>query len=253
MKLTSLLISMLILLMSGVMCLFSTHDVHAQVPQTKRSEQDSFLKNIRAKKRNNDLQKARQGKKKSNETKSNKIRLRFLNGSNNHSRTSPLMDGSSEISVGTVSLIYGKWGISKSTIHFKGYWHETNGTKIPHEEVNVNTYDLNYIFGSDLTLSLGFLFFAEGNAIIYDSNGSYFKPKDSKPSYEGNLFGPLSSIYFGYKIGFLEIVIGINDSYVGYDGFVCGDDNCVRPDSQKDLKWGTGPNETTMIGIGIAF
>ena len=52
---------MLVFLMSGVMCLFSTQDVHAQVPQTKRSEQDSFLKNIRAKKRNNDLQKARQG------------------------------------------------------------------------------------------------------------------------------------------------------------------------------------------------
>ena len=233
------------------MCLFSTSEVHAQ--NNARREFKFHQENIRAKKRNNDLQKARQGKKKSNETKTNKIRLRLLNGSNNHSRTSPLMDGSSEISVGTVSLIYGKWGISKSTIHFKGYWHETNGTKIPHEEVNVNTYDLNYIFGSDLTLSLGFLFFAEGNAIIYDSNGSYFKPKDSKPSYEGNLFGPLSSIYFGYKIGFLEIVIGINDSYVGYDGFVCGDDNCVRPDSQKDLKWGTGPNETTMIGIGIAF
>ena len=251
MKLTSLLISMLVFLMSGVMCLFSNSEVHAQ--NNARREFKFHQENVRSKKRNNDLQKARQGKKKSNETNSNKIRLRFLNGSNNHSRTSPLMDGSSEISVGTVSLIYGKWGISKSTIHFKGYWHETNGTKIPHEEVNANTYDLNYIFGSDLTLSLGFLFFAEGNAIIYDSNGSYFKPKDSKPSYEGNLFGPLSSIYFGYKIGFLEIVIGINDSYVGYDGFVCGDDNCVRPDSQKDLKWGTGPNETTMIGIGIAF
>ena len=49
---------MLVFLMSGVMCLFTNQDVHAQVPQTKRSEQDSFLKNIRAKKRNNDLQKA---------------------------------------------------------------------------------------------------------------------------------------------------------------------------------------------------
>ena len=56
MKLTPLLISILVFLMSGVMCLFSTQDVHAQVPQTKRSEQDSFLKNIRAKIRNNDLQ-----------------------------------------------------------------------------------------------------------------------------------------------------------------------------------------------------
>ena len=78
MKLTHLFISMLVFLMSGVMCLFTNQDVHAQVPQTKRSEQDSFLKNIRAKKRNNDLQKARQGKKKSNETKTNKIRLRLF-------------------------------------------------------------------------------------------------------------------------------------------------------------------------------
>ncbi len=65
---------MLVFLMSGVMCLFSTHDAHAQVPQTKRSEQDSFLKNIRTKKRNNDLQKARQQKGKSNSSNEWKIR-----------------------------------------------------------------------------------------------------------------------------------------------------------------------------------
>ena len=35
---------MLVFLMSGVMCLFTNQDVHAQEPQTKRSEQDSFLK-----------------------------------------------------------------------------------------------------------------------------------------------------------------------------------------------------------------
>ena len=67
MKLIPLFISMLVFLMSGVMCLFSTSEVFAQVPQTKRSEQDSFLKNIRAKKRNNDLQKARRGKVRSNQ------------------------------------------------------------------------------------------------------------------------------------------------------------------------------------------
>ena len=251
MKLTPLLISVLVFLMSGVMCLFSNSEVHAQ--NNARREFKFHQENIRSKKRNNDLQKARQGKKKSNEKNSNKIRLRFLNGSNNHSRTSPLMDGSSEISVGTVSLIYGKWGISKSTIHFKGYWHETNGTKIPHEELNVNTYDLNYIFGSDLTLSLGFIFFAEGDAIVHETNGSNFKPKTTQPSFEGHLFGPLSSIYLGYKIGFLELIIGINDSYIGYNGFVCSDNNCVSPDSQKGLEWGTYPNETIMAGIGLVF
>ena len=57
---------MLVFLMSGVMCLFSNSEVFAQVPQTKRSDQDSFLKNTRAKKRNNDLQKARRVKGRSN-------------------------------------------------------------------------------------------------------------------------------------------------------------------------------------------
>ena len=115
------------------------------------------------------------------------------------------------------------------------------------------SYDLNYIFGSDLTLSLGFIFFAEGDAIVHDTNGSNFKPKTTQPSFEGHLFGPLSSIYLGYKIGFLELIIGINDSYIGYNGFVCSDNNCVSPDSQKGLEWGTYPNETIMAGIGLVF
>ena len=80
MKLTPLLISMLIFLMSGVMCLFPNSEVHAQVPQTKRSDQDSFLKNIRSKKKNNDLQKARRVKGRSNQKTGNKIRFRFISG-----------------------------------------------------------------------------------------------------------------------------------------------------------------------------
>ena len=71
MKLTPLLISILVFLMSGVMCLFSTQDVYAQ--NNAKREFKFHQENIRAKKRNNDLQKARQGKKMSNETNSNKI------------------------------------------------------------------------------------------------------------------------------------------------------------------------------------
>ena len=80
MKLTSLLISILVFLMSGVVFLFSNSEVSAQVPQTKRGDQDSFLKNIRAKKRNNDLQKARRVKGRLNQNNGNKIRFRFISG-----------------------------------------------------------------------------------------------------------------------------------------------------------------------------
>ena len=48
-------------------------------PTDEKSEQDSFLKNIRAKKRNNDLQKARQTKGKSYQKIGNKFRLRGVN------------------------------------------------------------------------------------------------------------------------------------------------------------------------------
>ena len=70
-------------MMSGVMCLFTNQDIHAQVPQTKRSEQDSFLKNIRAKKRNNDLQKVRQQKRNLDSSDDWKIRIRHQSGKYN--------------------------------------------------------------------------------------------------------------------------------------------------------------------------
>ena len=62
------------------MCLFSNSEVFAQVPQTKRGDQDSFLKNIRTKKRNNDLQKARQQKRNSDSSDDWKIRIRNQSG-----------------------------------------------------------------------------------------------------------------------------------------------------------------------------
>ena len=78
MKLTTLLISILVFLMSGVVCFLTSSEVFAQVPQTKRSEQDSFLKNVRAKKRNNDLQKTNRSKKYKKETSKIRIRAMFM-------------------------------------------------------------------------------------------------------------------------------------------------------------------------------
>ena len=127
MKLTSLLISILVFLMSGVMCLFTNQDVHAQVPQTKRSEQDSFLKNIRAKKRNNDLQKARQGNKRSNLLKNYKPRrLRVFLDKRENSRTSPRLEGIEERNNFSFYYIFQNYGIGYSEYKFKGFWLDNN-------------------------------------------------------------------------------------------------------------------------------
>ena len=57
------------------------------------------------------------------------------------------------------------------------------------------------------------VFHAEGTAKVYEWNGgvnsSSYVPKKQKPIYEPHLFGPLSSIYLGYKIGILELIYGI--------------------------------------------
>ena len=119
MKLPSLLISILVFLMSGVMCLFSTQDVHAQVPQTKRGDQDSFLKNIRAKKRNNDLQKARQQKKNSDSSYDWKIRIRHQSGEYNEEEGENRSDYKKDVTdVKIWSLIIGRIGISNLKQHY---------------------------------------------------------------------------------------------------------------------------------------
>ena len=188
----------------------------------------------------------------SNKENGNIFRVRYTSGSNEHQRTSPLLDGSTKINIESISILYGNWGITKSSYKFYGYW---DGS--PHEELDLNSYELNFIYGENLTLNFGMVFHAEGTAKVYEWNGgvnsSSYVPKKQKPIYEPHLFGPLSSIYLGYKIGILELIYGINDTYMGFKDFVCADNNCVNPDSQKDLEWGTYPNETIMIGIGLAF
>ena len=119
MKLTSLLISILVFLMSGVVCLLSIQDVHAQVPQTKRSEQDSFLKNIRAKKRNNDLQRARQRKGRSDKSESNKLRFRFLSGQYKSNQLKG-KEGKEIDEINSLNIFYNSFGVGFTNIKNKG-------------------------------------------------------------------------------------------------------------------------------------
>ena len=74
MKLKSLLISILVFLMNGVMCLFSNSEIHAQ--NNARREFKFHQENIRSKKKNNDLQKARRGKENFNKENGNIFRVR---------------------------------------------------------------------------------------------------------------------------------------------------------------------------------
>ena len=82
------------------------------------------------------------------------IRFRYLFGSNKQKRTSPRMDGSTIIKNETVSVIYGKWGLSYTKHHFIGYWDDPSQGNFPHEELNVESLAVNYSFGENLTFTL---------------------------------------------------------------------------------------------------
>ena len=64
---------------------------------------------------------------------------------------------------------------------FKGFWHENDGTKTPHEELDVSSYELNYTFGDTLTFTIGSIFHAEGTAKIYGSKVTLFYYLFRKP------------------------------------------------------------------------
>jgi len=195
---------------------------------------------------------------------SSEIRIRYLTGSNEHKRNSPRMDGSTKIDIQSITLMYDSWGITKSNYFFKGFWHENDGTKTPHEELDVSSYELNYTFGDTLTFTIGSIFHAEGTAKIYGWDGgvstSTFEPKTKKPMFEesgskffGHRFPFISSLQLGYRFGFIEFVIAYNDNNIFFGDFECVDDKCVSPDAHKGLTWGTYNNETVMMGMGIIF
>ena len=107
MKLPSLLILMLVFLMSGVMCLFSTLDVYAQ--NNAKREFKFHQENIRTKKRNNDLQKARRAKGQSKNIDNENLKIIFSNG---NSSTSENDEITVKLRTNNIQLIYDWYGVS---------------------------------------------------------------------------------------------------------------------------------------------
>jgi len=151
-------------LMSGVMFLFSNSEVFAQVPQTKRSDQDSFLKNIRAKKRNNDLQKARRVKGRSNQKNGNKIRFRFISGETNKDKLKGKV-GKEYNKINSLNIFYNSIGIGFTSYKNEGCkgnadsgeytYCENTLTEKPYQIGEVNVISILYNFGNNLFFTVG--------------------------------------------------------------------------------------------------
>ena len=259
MKLISLLTSTLAFLMCGVMFLFSTSDVSAQVPQTKRSDQDSFLKNIRSKKRNNDLQKARQQKRNSDSSDDWKIRIRNQSGEFNEEEGENRSDYKKDVTdVKIWSLIIGRIGISNLKQHYYSIDDVSYDSNLNVSlRYNTESTIISYTFGDKYTLSVGTTVEIKGDIYVREKdieNNTYTREYSSTnlDSKYSNIFYYIDTITIGFEFYGIEFLIGTGNQDFKFKDFKCDSNDCSK--SADEVYSQTKIKDYWMdFGIGIVF
>ena len=230
MKLTPLLILMLVFLLSGVMCLFSTQDVYAQ--NNAKREFKFHQENIRSKKRNNDLQKARQRKGRSDKSKSNNLRIRLLNHlkpdtkSNSGLKEGYYYEENDSVGFYGLEIIYNRLGLSRSTYtrFYDFYYPERSLFHQWYEKYRIDSINISYMFGDEFTFTIGrSISLLNGKAEKWNWNEDGSGYIHSSTDYSGNI----NFITLGFKISLIEFLIDLRDVHeVVFKNFECSSGNC---------------------------
>lgn len=261
-----------LLLFLGLFYFENSVNLIAQVPQTKRSEQDSFLKNIRAKKKNNDLQKTRQGRKKSNSNDDWKIRIRHQIGTyyNEEGENEPWVKKDRH-DVKIWSIIFNKIGISEVDMDFfsSGFYnnqYSNIGDKRYRwtYRYNVKSTLLTYTFGDKFNLTLGTPLNANGRIWVREEsyNNStnevsyidYFESTKLKNNIKNFFFDGISTITFGFEYSGIEFLLGISSKIdYKFTDLKCSTNPCrlssheiYQPESLEKNPW-------YDLGLGFSF
>ena len=241
MKLTSILISMLVFLMSGVMCLFSSSQVHAQ--NNARREFKFHQENIRTKKRNNDLQKTRRGKVKISK---NKIRIRYTSGEGNGEGYA-FPEWKNYAKTKSFAILYNSFGIGLNSHEISGCKEvdyesykacNNNLTKKPFYWGNVNSLSYLYNIGDSIFLTFKGYFIASGEVNKLDEDEGYEITLTEINSHY-DILPFVHSIQFGIKISNLEIIIEKDYSEYYF--------------KHKDGKVIMRAGGITLLGLGYVF
>ena len=192
MKLTSILISMLVFLMSGVMCLFSSSQVHAQ--NNARREFKFHQENIRSKKRNNELQNARRTKRRSGKSDNNKVRFRFFSSyhkpAENGERDGYSYEEFKDVKYSSLGIIYKKFGFSRS--HYGKYFEQVYPEIENYswgERYRLDSINISYLFGDEFTFVIGtsvYLFKGYAEKWNWNDDGSKFTHSSENVSGNNN-------------------------------------------------------------------
>ena len=232
---------MLVFLMSGVMCLFSTSEVHAQ--NNARREFKFHQENIRTKKRNNDFQKVSKGKSK---ISINKIRIRYTSGEGNgEGYTFP--ERKNYAKTKSIAILYNSFGIRFNSHEISGCKEvdyesykacNNNLTKKTFYWGNVNSLSYLYNIGDSIFLTFKGHFIASGEVYKLDEDEGYEITLTEINSHY-DILPFIHSIQFGIKISSLEIIIEKDYSEYYF--------------KHKDGKVIMRAGGITLLGLGYVF
>ena len=241
MKLPSLLISILVFLMSGVMCLFSNEDVYAQ--NNAKREFKFHQENIRSKKRNNDLQKARRAKGQSKNINNENLKIIFSNG---NSSTSENDEITVKLRTNNIQLIYDWYGVSLFNYSGSNFVND----KLQ-KEFKVNEVLLLLGFGETLNFNFGISIYSEGTATQIEESFENKKYKvQSKDVKIERGFG--SSISLNLKIKKFLISVTRNANKFKFKNYTCKEENCKHETMALVNDYGSTTN-SFLIGFGYNF
>ena len=242
--------------MSGVMCLFSYSEVHAQ--NNARREFKFHQENIRSKKRNNDLQKARRVKGRSNQKIGSNFRIRLFFTHQNESQK--MEKGKKEgysyeeydsTGFSALEIIYKRFGISKS---FYQRFYEFNypERKLMHkwyEFYNLESINISYMFGNDFTVTIG----KSIRLLNGDARKHNWNEDDSEYiHYSNNYSGDIYFLTIGFKISFIEFLLNLRDSSnVAFENFECNSGNCGNHEMYR--KEPMQLKNMSNFGLGFVF
>jgi len=252
MKILNFNISILVFLMSGVMCLFSNSEVHAQ--NNARREFKFHQENIRAKKRNNDLQKARKAKGRSGKSDNNKVRLRFFSSQHtfqdNGEKDGYSYEEFERVKYKSLGIIYNKFGFSRSNYgKYLEYVFPEKESYSWGERYRLDSINISYLFGDEFTFVIGTsVYLLKGYAEKWNWNddGSEFVHSSE------NVSGNISFIALGLQIGFLEFVLDLrNVGNVKFEDFKCSKGNCGNRTKFEEEPIVLTP--TLNFGLGFVF
>jgi hypothetical protein len=156
----------------------------------------------------------------------------------------------------TVSIIWDRIGLGFSNFNYQRSGnYQSDQSQSWEEGYWIQIAHLSYTFGTNLTLTLGSTVWSQGHAWISKKNSATYVTNSLKPTYKPII----STVIIGFRVSFIEFLIGAGEEGYKFSDFQCFDPPCAI--TLSEIASGSGvisdvTNAGTArlgFGIGVTF